>query len=66
MSKNIDLISDLETDLVLAFLVDRRFIDTVRTDEALALIDRVKNQLDALSKSSRRPDQEKAQHSAAH
>lgn len=42
-----DLINDLGTDLALAFLVEKRYRQKLDSEEALALISRVRDLLEA-------------------
>jgi hypothetical protein len=52
-----DLISDLETDLALAFLVEKRHRQQIDSEGAVALIRRVKTLLETISAASRRPSE---------
>jgi hypothetical protein len=63
-----DLISDLETDLAFAFLVEKRHKQEIDAAGALALIGRVKTLLESIAADSpapakvKEPDQSAAAH----
>ena len=52
-----DLISDLETDLAFAFLVEKRHRREIDSETAVALIGRVKTLLESISVDSHAPSQ---------
>lgn len=60
-----ELINDLGTDLAVAFLVEKRYQKKLASDEALALIGRVRDLLESSEKlSSTYPGDEKLTQSA--
>jgi len=65
MLRNIDLICDLDTDLAVAFLVEKRFEDSLGSNEAVALIERVKSLLEGIAEAPRGRKEENIQSFAA-